>query len=91
MPRVRDLQDAMPCPYCDRLRQARSRAFQTVMEAQTVLDRNFQTAAQKEYRRLRASLSEAQLSAVLAEAEADRHERECKSTRDELGLGSGSV
>ena len=81
----------MPCPCCDRLRQARSRAFQTVMEAQTALDRNFQTAKQKEYRRLRASLSEAKLSAVLAEVEADRHERECKFTSGELSLGKGSV
>jgi hypothetical protein len=61
------------------------------METQAALDSNFQTATQKEYRRLRASLSEAKLSALLAEAEAERHKRECKFTSDELSLGNGSV
>lgn len=48
------------------------------MEAQTELDRSLETATVAEYRRLSITLSEAKIGVRLAEAEADKHLRECE-------------
>ena len=81
----------MPCPECNRLKEARTQAIRVVTEAQTVLDRELETATLREYRQLRVSLSEAKISAMLAEVEAAQHKRECEATWGKLKVRGSSV
>jgi hypothetical protein len=81
----------MPCPECARLKEAQSWAYQVVLEAQTALDGNLETAPLTDYRRLRLSLLETKIGATLAEVEADMHQRECKATWGELRVRGSSA